>query len=101
MFSPLNCHGAGWTAIVKHKVTAIDKLCQIGSTQLTVMVEETEGHHGIRCARTPAEPSTRPMNQDGHEKFVPRLLPSSSAMHTNVLAHLPASEPRDLAGTGT
>ena len=63
------------------------------------MVEDTEGHHGIRCARTPAEPSTRPMNQDGHEKFVPRLLQSSSAMHTNVLAHLPDPEPCDCAGT--
>lgn len=65
------------------------------------MVEEPEGHHGIRCARTPAEPSARPMNQDGHEKFVPRLIPSSVALHTNVLAHLPAPEPRDRAGTGS
>ncbi len=64
------------------------------------MVEEIEGHHGIRCARTPAEPSTRPMNQDGHEKFVPRLLPSAFAMHTNVLADLPALEPGGRAGTG-
>ena len=85
---------------MKHRLDAISKLRQIDSTQLTVMVEDKEGHHGIRCASTPAEPSTRPMNQDGHEKFVPRLLPSAFAMHTDVLANFFAAEPLNREGTG-
>ena len=91
----------GRTDNVKHKLAAIGKLCQIDSTQLTVMVEDREGLHGIRCTSTPAEPSTRPMKQDGHEKFVPRLLLSAFAVHTNALANLLAPEPGNRAGTGT
>ena len=91
---------AGCTANVKHRLAAIGKLCQIDSTQLIVMVEEREGHKGIRCASTPAEPSTRAMKQDGYEKLVPQLLTTAFAVYANVLANLPAPESSNLAGTG-
>lgn len=41
------------------------------------------------------------MNQDGHENFVSWLLPSSIAVHTNVLAHLSAPESSNRPRTGT